>query len=335
MARALQLARYGGGRVAPNPRVGCVIVYEDRILGEGYHEEFGGPHAEINALKSIADRDRHLLPEATVYVTLEPCAHQGKTPPCANRLVQERVKKVVVAMADPHEKVAGKGIAILQAGGITVATGILEKESRAINRPFITYHTAKRPFVTLKWAQSADYFLGKKEVRTPLTGPMAQRITHRWRSEHQAILVGQQTARIDNPRLDTRLWPGPSPLRIVWDPDGTLPTHLHLFDGSQPTWVLTHKKTHKAPNATVHQLPEKDWVQPLQRLLLDHQITSLLVEGGAFTLQAFIEEAWWDAFQVWTAPVKLGEGIPAPGLPGSVAVTSKIGADQLQTGYRA
>lgn len=334
MDRAIELAKRGVGEVAPNPMVGCVIVYGDRIIGEGYHRKFGGPHAEVEALASVAKEDQPLLPNATMYVTLEPCAHQGKTPPCAHRIVAEKIGRVVIASADPNPQVGGKGISILEDANISVHVGTCEAAAKALNRPFFIQHIQQRPYVTLKWAQSKDGFISKRGEQTALTGAMANQLTHQWRTRHMAILVGQQTALVDNPRLTARLWPGQSPLRIVWDPDGMLPDDRHLFDGAAPTWVLSHDAATSHPNSITHVLPIENWAAYLQQLLLTHDIQSMLVEGGAATLASFVAAGWWDEFRVWTAPVELGGGIPAPALPGPIAEKTTIGKDTLMIGYR-
>lgn len=334
MKRAIHLAQRGMGAVEPNPRVGCVIVYDGRIIGEGYHQEYGGPHAEVKAIASVAAEDTRHLPAATLYVTLEPCAHQGKTPPCANLIADNRLQRVVIAGLDPNPIVAGRGKALLEATGIQVDVGLLEAEARALNRPFFTRHEQHRPYVTLKWAQSADGFLGRVGQRTSITGSLANRLTHQWRVEHQAILVGQQTAHLDNPRLTNYLWPGRAPLRLVWDPDGQLPDNLNLWDGSAPTWVLTHRPATRHPNALTHVLPAVNWADNLQQILQEHHVQALLVEGGAKTLHSFLSAGWWDEYRVWTAPIYLGEGVEAPAFPHPPAYQSTIGTDILKVGYR-
>lgn len=334
MSRAIELAKRGDGDVAPNPMVGCVIVHNDRIIGEGYHRKFGGSHAEVEALAAISIEDQPLLPDATMYVTLEPCAHQGKTPPCAHRIVAEKIGRVVIATTDPNQKVGGKGISMLKEASVSVHVGTCEAAAQALNRPFFTQHTHQRPYVTLKWAQSKDGFISKHGVQTALTSALSNQLTHQWRTRHMAILVGQQTALIDNPRLTARLWPGQSPLRIVWDPDGTLPDDLHLFDGTVTTWVLSHVATTNHPNSITHVLPADNWTDYLQNLLMTHDIQSVLIEGGATTLQSFIAAGWWDEFRIWTAPVLLGEGLSAPALPGPITEQATVGKDTLMIGYR-
>ncbi|MGA0557557.1 bifunctional diaminohydroxyphosphoribosylaminopyrimidine deaminase/5-amino-6-(5-phosphoribosylamino)uracil reductase RibD [Larkinella sp. VNQ87] len=238
MSRALQLACLGRGHVSPNPLVGCVIVYQNRIIGEGWHRQYGGPHAEVNAIRSVADEA--LLPESTVYVTLEPCSHFGKTPPCADLLIEKRVKKVVVCNDDPNPLVAGRGLAKLRAAGIEVETGLLTEEGRELNRRFFTFIEQQRPYLILKWAETADGFLAPTDFQPiPISSALSRQRVHQWRTEEDAFLIGTNTARYDNPQLNVRSWVGRNPVRIVIDKALQLPPSLHLFDGSQPTLVYT------------------------------------------------------------------------------------------------
>lgn len=313
MRRALELARHGLGQVSPNPMVGAVIVAPDgRIIGEGWHRRFGGPHAEVNAVASVADPN--LLHDCTMYVTLEPCSHYGKTPPCAKLLIDCGIPRVVVAAGDPNPKVAGRGIAMLRQAGIEVEEGLMADESRALNATFNTAHTQGRPFVTLKWAQSADGYMdsdrtdGHAERFSDSTGAME---VHRLRSIHDAILVGSGTAIADRPRLDCRLWPGRSPLPVVLDRRGridvaTLPT-------ARPALRLDCNTIQEA----------------LTLLLREHGVTSVLVEGGAATLRAFIDAGLWDAARVEIAPRKLGNRgrTPAPTIGCKEEVRTKAAGD--------
>ncbi|MGM9510624.1 bifunctional diaminohydroxyphosphoribosylaminopyrimidine deaminase/5-amino-6-(5-phosphoribosylamino)uracil reductase RibD [Larkinella sp. GY13] len=238
MSRALELAKLGRGHVSPNPMVGCVIVHNQRIIGEGWHRQYGGPHAEVNAVRAVTDES--LLPESTVYVTLEPCSHFGKTPPCADLLIAKRVKKVIVCNDDPNPLVAGKGLAKLRAAGIEVETGLLAERGRELNRRFFTFIEQQRPYLILKWAETADGFMAPADFRPiPISSPLSRQLVHKWRTEEDAIMVGTNTARHDNPQLNARLWSGRNPVRIVIDKHLQLPTSLHLFDGLQPTLVYT------------------------------------------------------------------------------------------------
>jgi diaminohydroxyphosphoribosylaminopyrimidine deaminase/5-amino-6-(5-phosphoribosylamino)uracil reductase len=310
MKRCFYLARLGRGYVAPNPMVGCVVVAQGRIIGEGYHRQHGGPHAEVNALNSV--KERHLLPQSTVYVNLEPCSHYGKTPPCADRLIKEGVKKVVVCNLDPNPLVAGRGIEKLRQAGIEVATGLLEQEGWQLNRRFFTFFTQHRPYIILKWAQTADGFLdalNDKPIR--ISTDITKALVHQMRAEEAAILVGTQTALKDNPSLHTRRWFGKHPLRIAIDRIGKIPPTHHLLDGTQATLILT-ETNHKPPYQPV------DFKQNIIPQLLDKlyemKIQSLIVEGGEKTLQTFIEGNYFDEIQVEYGAYCCHQGTPAPSI---------------------
>ncbi len=331
MWRCLQLALCGEGHTSPNPMVGAVVVSGQSIIGEGYHVRYGSPHAEVNAIRSV--RRRELIEGSTVYVSLEPCSHYGKTPPCADMLISHRVGRVVVGCRDPFPQVNGHGIAKLREAGIEVTEGVLEEECLRLNRAFFTLHRLRRPYVTLKWAQSRDGFIDV--IRTAGTGQQPARLStgitrtlaHRLRSASQAILVGGRTALLDNPSLTTRLWAGASPLRVVTDTHGTLPASLHLFDGTTPTRVYTlqgHTPLYSSlPQVTVVALtPEASLPEAVLGDLASQGITSLIVEGGASTLQAFIDSGLWDEARVETAATLLGAGVQAPCLAGATLAES-------------
>lgn len=321
MQRCTELASKGAGYVAPNPMVGCVIVYKDTIIGEGYHETFGGPHAEVNAVSSVDVPS--LLAESTLYVTLEPCSHYGKTPPCSTLILQHRIPRVVIGTRDPFKGVNGRGIAMLQRGGVEVIEGILENECRWLNRRFITFHQLHRPYIILKWAQSADGFFDKERVSHLDTGPnwitseLARKSVHQLRAEEASILVGTQTAKTDNPRLTVRDREGNSPLRMVIDRDLSLPQHLALFDQSVPTLVFTEKSRQNLPNIEFVTLQWPDGI-PLQivRQLYQRDILSLIVEGGSYTLQSFIDLNLWDEAHIYTGNTEFTRGLRAPLLTG-------------------
>lgn len=297
MRRALQLARLGQGLTSPNPMVGAVITDSDgKIIGEGYHHQYGGPHAEVNAIADV--KDQRLLENATIYVTLEPCSHYGKTPPCAKLLIDKKIPRIVIASTDPHDKVCGRGISMLKDAGATVITGVLDKESKAINAPFFTYHTFNRPFVTLKWAQSADGFLDKtrtSDSQGPAKISTASSATevHKLRAWHDAILVGAGTIFADKPRLDTRFCDGRNPLPIILD-------RRHLLKESDLT--TTRRPIIFNENVSIEDLLES---------LYSQGITSVLVEGGATVLQQFIDANIWDLIRIET-------GIESFGSEGSV-----------------
>lgn len=325
MRRALQLARLGLGETTPNPRVGAVLVYAGRIIGEGYHHRSGQPHAEVMAVASV--RDRSLLPLATLYVTLEPCAHYGKTPPCAELILRERIPRVVVAMGDPFAQVAGRGLTMLREAGVEVTLGVLEAEAWELNRPFLTTQLAKRPWVVLKWAQSLDGAMDRLRTEAcqqpvSFSSPLQRRRVHALRQQCDAILVGYRTALLDDPQLTNRLWYGKHPIRIVLDRNLNLPLDLHLFsDGEAPTWVLhladaQPSERHLACPG-VRYLPVSGGLHPqtILNLLASEGIQSLLVEGGGATLQTFIDAGLYDEVCLEVASFALGQGSPAPMLP--------------------
>jgi diaminohydroxyphosphoribosylaminopyrimidine deaminase / 5-amino-6-(5-phosphoribosylamino)uracil reductase len=312
MHRCLELAALGFPDVMPNPAVGCVIVCDDRIIGEGFHQKFGGPHAEVNALQSV--KDKNLLEKATVYVNLEPCSHHGKTPPCADLLINSKVKKVVVAIIDPNPLVAGQGIEKLKTAGIEVNVGNLIEEAAELNKRFLTFYQKKRPYIILKWAQTTDGFIADEIGNSKwISNETSRLLVHKWRSEEQAILVGTNTAKTDNPYLTTRNWPGRNPLRIVIDKDLLLPENLYLFDHEVPTIVFNAKRNAEEPNLTYVQIDfGKKMLPELLDKLYELKIQSVLIEGGTYTLQQFIDQNLWDEARVFTGEKSFGKGIAAP-----------------------
>lgn len=314
MRRCIELARHGVCGAAPNPMVGAVIVCDGRIIGEGYHIRCGEAHAEVNAIRSVSDPS--LLCRSTIYVSLEPCAHYGKTPPCADLIVEKQIPRIVIGCRDPFSKVAGRGIRKLLDAGREVKVGVLEEECRELIRRFLTFHTLHRPFVTLKWAESADGFLDvHREGGTParLSSPLTTLLVHKRRAEHAAILVGRRTALLDNPSLSVRCWSGPQPLRLVLDRTLSLPEELHLFDGTQPTCCFTACEGATRPHTTCLTLDyRRDILPQLLERLHEAQIQSVLVEGGAQLHQAFIDDGLWDEAVVEQSPVLLGDGVKAP-----------------------
>lgn len=306
MARCLQLAKNGEFGAAPNPMVGAVIVCNGRIIGEGYHVRCGGPHAEVNAFRSV--KDESLLSESTLYVSLEPCAHYGHTPPCADLVVEKGVRRVVIGCMDPFSKVHGRGIRIIRNAGIDLRIGVLDRECQELNRRFIVYNTCRRPYITLKWAQTSDGVMGVRPGadgcgrRLMISSLPAWRRAHRLRAQHSAILVGRNTALYDNPSLTTRLVDGPSPLRVVIDPHGRLPQSLSLFDGSVPTLVAGYRKKScvaERPNVDFLRIDKSgDFLGQLLDGLYSRNVQSVLVEGGATVLRQFLERDLWDEAHV-------------------------------------
>lgn len=329
MRRALELAESGRGKVSPNPMVGCVIVHEDKIIGEGYHQEYGKAHAEVNAVDSV--KNQELLAEATVYVTLEPCAHVGKTPPCANLLVEKKVKKVVIAAFDTNPLVGGKGIQILKEAGIEVELGLLEKEARVQNKRFFTQIEKKRPYVILKWAQTADGFVARKDFSSKwITNASSRQLVHKWRAEEDAIMVGKNTAKYDDPALNVRDWVGKNPLRIVIDSKLELPNTLKLFDEAVPTLCFNTQKSEVRGTLVYVKLNPGFQVKEMLEDLYRRNIQSVMVEGGSYLLNKFLTAELWDEARVFTSRNKFGSGIAAPVPPSPVSETIEILEDTLR-----
>lgn len=314
--RCLQLAEKGKGAVAPNPMVGAVLVHQGRIIGEGFHQQYGQAHAEVNCFDSVASEDKYLIAESTMYVSLEPCAHFGKTPPCAHRIVQEGVNRVVICNTDPFEKVAGKGIQILESAGIEVLCSILEEKGKWLNRRFFTFHQQQRPYIILKWAQTEKgFFAPKDRSRQQMSDDFSSRLSHQWRSEESAILVGFTTAMNDNPQLINRYGQGPQPLRIALDKDLQLPPSHHLFAQDYPTWIINQHKEETIGHVHFIQFDFKEDIIPqILNRLYQANILSLIVEGGVHLLKSFIDAGIWDEARVFETPNVLSEGLLAPSL---------------------
>ncbi|MCW3087019.1 MAG: diaminohydroxyphosphoribosylaminopyrimidine deaminase [Sediminibacterium sp.] len=315
MRRCIELAQLGAGQVAPNPMVGAVLVYEDRIIGEGYHRAYGQPHAEVNCINSVAPADQPVVSRSTLYVSLEPCAHFGKTPPCADLIIQHGIPKVVIGCRDPFPEVNGKGIEKLENAGVAVTKNVLENESRQLNKRFFTFHTKQRPYIILKWAQTADGKIGSgSEERLRISNPHSNRLVHQWRSEEAAILVGTNTALLDDPSLDNRLWTGKSPVRLVMDLSLRLPKSLKLFNGEQPTIIFNQVMDKEEGNLRYYRLTGGSPVIA-QVLAACHTLNlqSILVEGGAKLLQSFISAGAWDeARVVVNNELTMPQGLAAP-----------------------
>lgn len=315
MQRCLFLAGLGAGKVAPNPMVGAVLVHAGRVIGEGYHEYHGGPHAEVNCLQSVPEADREFIPSSTLYVSLEPCAHVGKTPPCADLIIANKIPEVVIGCRDSFKQVDGKGIEKLEAAGVRVQVGLLEQACRDQNKRFFIFHEQHRPYIILKWAQSGDGKIASMSgERTYISGELSNRLVHRWRTEEQAILVGYKTALKDDPALTARQWPGNNPLRMVIDPHLTLPGHLKLFDGAVKTIVFNLTRESQEGNLIYRKIESVENI-PAQiiPLLMQMHIQSIIIEGGAVLLRSFIDAGLWDEARVITNNrMLIGEGISAP-----------------------
>ncbi len=320
MARCLQLAENGFSHAAPNPMVGAVIVHNHRIIGEGYHIRCGEAHAEVHAIRSV--KESGLLQESTLYVNLEPCSHYGKTPPCADLIIEKRIPRVVVGCIDPFAKVAGKGIQKLKDAGIEVTVGILEKECIQLNRRFITYNQCQRPYITLKWAESANGFIDMDRTGgrpCVLSSPLTQMLVHKKRAENQSILVGRRTALLDDPSLTVRNWQGENPVRLVIDRHLSLPAHLQLFNGQAPTLIFTEKTGCSFPHKEYIRLDfQQDILPQILRTLYERHLQTLLVEGGQILLQSFLDANLWDEILIEKTSAVLPSGVKAPQCPFSL-----------------
>ncbi|SJZ47136.1 bifunctional diaminohydroxyphosphoribosylaminopyrimidine deaminase/5-amino-6-(5-phosphoribosylamino)uracil reductase RibD [Sediminibacterium ginsengisoli] len=317
MYRCIDLALLGKGFVAPNPMVGAVLVHGDRIIGEGWHRVYGGPHAEVDCINSVADADRALIPQSVLYVSLEPCAHYGKTPPCSDLIIRNRIPVVVIGCRDPFAQVDGKGIEKLQKAGIEVICGMLEGKCIALNQRFFTFHLKQRPYIILKWAQTADgYMAGTETDRLLISNSLTNRIVHRWRSEEAAILVGSRTAELDDPALTNRYAAGNSPVRMVLDRQLKLPASLKLFNREQRTIVLNNLVEREETGLSYYRLkPAPGIVEQIAEACCQLQLTSLIVEGGSTLLQQFIKQGIWDEARIITnEQLVIGKGLKAPQL---------------------
>lgn len=331
MEIALELSQYGMGHVAPNPMVGCVIVHNDKVISKGYHTAYGEAHAEVEAIRYVEDKS--ILKECTLYVTLEPCAHFGKTPPCANLITEMGIPRVVIGTRDPFSEVNGRGIEHLKAHGVEVIEGRLEDECRFVNRRFFTFHEKKRPYIILKWAQTADGFMDKIREENergsfPISSVESRKLVHQWRSLEQAILVGPTTALNDDPALTVRLVEGDNPIRIVIDEKGCLPEELQLFNNEARTIALVGNGVQARYNCEILPL-EKSGVEEWMRVLHEANIQSILVEGGAGILNTFIESGMWDEMRVFTSNNKIERGLKAPKQEGKAYSEKNIGEDLL------
>lgn len=315
MQRCFDLALLGAGSVAPNPMVGAVLVHNSRIIGEGYHEKYGEAHAEVNCLKSVSMKDRDLIKAATLYVSLEPCAHYGKTPPCSQLIIDHEIPKVVIGCSDPFAKVNGRGIAQLMEAGVEVVTGVLEDQAKELNKRFFVYHQHKRPFVILKWAETADHFIASLgSERLLISNEFSNRLVHRWRSEADGILVGTNTAIKDNPSLTNRLWKGKNPVRLLIDQNEKVPKESKLFDSEVTTVVFNQNRTATESQVIYTQIDfNQDILPQVLAYCYQYPLQSILVEGGAKLLQSFIEAGLWDEARIiQNETLKINTGLASP-----------------------
>jgi diaminohydroxyphosphoribosylaminopyrimidine deaminase/5-amino-6-(5-phosphoribosylamino)uracil reductase len=339
MRRCLQLASSGLGATATNPLVGSVILSEGRIIGEGYHQQFGGPHAEVHAIASV--ENKNLLRSSILYVNLEPCSHHGKTPPCADLIIASGIPEVVVGMTDPNPLVAGSGIARLRDAGVKVRQDVLKDECRFLNRRFIVNQEKHRPYVILKWAQSADGYMDKERTSGEkgvywITGADSRRLVHRWRSEESAVLVGAGTVRNDNPLLNVRELEGQQPVRVVLDPQCSLSSEFHVFHGTNKTLVINESRSEKISDSLFYIRAEEMRNRPesILRVLLEQHISSVMIEGGRYTLMKFIEAGLYDEIRRLTGNVMLHAGLRAPEIEISFNENYASGSDQVSVAYR-
>ncbi len=334
--RCLNLAENGLGKVAPNPMVGAVIVNNNQIIGEGWHQEYGSAHAEVNAIASVQNRD--LLKDSTLYVNLEPCSHFGKTPPCADLIISSGIPRVVIANQDPFPEVSGRGIARLRQAGIEVISEVKGNEGRFLNRRFMTFHEKKRPYIILKWAETKDGFIDMK--REPddhikpqwITNQMSKRLVHKWRTEEQGIMIGTNTALYDDPQLTARLWEGKQPIRIVLDRQLRLPAHLHVLDQSVSTLVYTEITKNSSKNIDYVSIRfDQTELVSIMNNLYSRNIQSIIVEGGTELLVSFISQNLWDEARVFIGNKHFRHGVAAPAKPGNPQLCEAIGSTDLLT----
>ncbi len=333
--RCIELAKNGLGTTYPNPLVGSVIVYNNTIIGEGWHKKSGEPHAEVNAINSV--KDKSLLAKSTIYVSLEPCSHFGKTPPCSDLIIANKIPNIVIGTVDPNEKVAGNGIKKLIEAGKKVIVGVLENECYELNKRFFTFHNKKRPYIILKWAESSDRFIAPltKESVAPvwLSNDYSRQLVHKWRSEEQSILVGTQTVLDDNPKLDVRDWSGKNPIRIVLDKSGKIPHDFHVYDAKSPTIFITEQENATTIDQRIFEnaIFDNQWLQKITKILHQHNIQSVIIEGGKQTLQTFIDAGLWDEARVFSSKIILKNGLKAPEIKAINIKKEPIASDELLT----
>ncbi|WET01510.1 bifunctional diaminohydroxyphosphoribosylaminopyrimidine deaminase/5-amino-6-(5-phosphoribosylamino)uracil reductase RibD [Flavobacterium sp. YJ01] len=333
--RCIELAQNGLGTTYPNPMVGSVIVYEGQIIGEGWHKKAGEPHAEVNAVRSV--KDKSLLKKSTIYVSLEPCSHFGKTPPCCDLIIANEIPNVVVGTVDPNEKVAGKGILKLIEAGANVTVGVLEDECNELNKRFFTFHQKKRPYIVLKWAESRDGFLAPEKVsdqdRKPIwiTNQYSRQLVHKWRTEEQAILAGTQTVADDNPKLNARDWDGNNPVRVIIDQNNRIDKNSFVFDDSVKTIVFSNKNLKSSTENTSFEVIDfnQNIIPQILDVLYKNQIQSIIIEGGRQTLQSFIDENLWDEARIFIGETSFHTGTKAPIISRKNSIKTNILSDEL------
>ncbi len=333
MQRCIELASKAMGCASPNPMVGSVIVYNNKIIGEGYHEKYGSHHAEVNAINSV--KDKSLLSKSTLYVNLEPCAHFGKTPPCSDLIIQNKIPEVVIGCVDTFSEVSGKGIERMRSVGIDVKVGVLENESRELNKRFFTFHEKKRPYIILKWAESKDGFIAPKNQTKPfwMTSSESKKLAHKWRAEEDAILVGRITAEKDNPSLTVREVEGSNPIRIIIDKDLKLSADFNLFNNDAKTIIFNQIKSEENNSNNYIKINFNNLTENILQELHKQNIQSIIIEGGTKTLQAFIDKNLWDEARIFTTKKTLTEGVKPPTIEGEIISEDETGGDRFKILY--
>ena len=330
MKRCIDLAKKGLGSVSPNPMVGCVIVHNKKIIGEGYHKKYGSSHAEVNAINNIKDKDK--LKTATLFVNLEPCSHFGKTPPCCNLIIKHKIPHVVIGTKDPYHKVLGNGIQKMKEAGIKVDVGVLTKENNILNKRFFTFQKKKRPYIILKWAQSQDKFIAPKNQikKFWMTSKESKKEVHKWRAQEDAILVGRITVEKDNPLLTNRLIKGESPIRIIIDKNLKLSNEKEIFNNKAKTIIFNSIKDGEMNSNKFIKINFNKLIDNIIEFLYKQKIQSLIIEGGAKTIQSFINKNTWDEARIFTTKINLHEGVKAPLIKGQLISSSTIEEDKLE-----
>jgi diaminohydroxyphosphoribosylaminopyrimidine deaminase/5-amino-6-(5-phosphoribosylamino)uracil reductase len=330
MQRCINLAQKGKGRVAPNPMVGSIIVYNGKVIGEGYHERFGSHHAEVNAINSV--KDKSFLSECTLYVNLEPCSHFGKTPPCSDLIIKYKIPKVVIGSIDTYSEVSGTGIEKMRKAGIDVKVKVMNNESRELNKRFFTFHEKKRPYIIFKWAESKDGFIAPNNQTEPfwMTSKESKKLVHKWRSEEDAILIGRITAEKDNPSLTVREIKGDNPIRIVIDKDLKLSANLNLFNSESETIIVNAMKSENQSNNSYTKIEFNNFINNTLKELHKQKIQSIIIEGGTTTIQSFINKDIWDEARIFTTNKEINNGIKAPRINGKILSETKIDTDSLK-----
>ena len=333
MQRCIELASKAMGCASPNPMVGSVIVYNNKIIGEGYHEKYSSHHAEVNAINSV--KDKSLLFKSTLYVNLEPCAHFGKTPPCSDLIIQNKIPEVVIGCVDTFSEVSGKGIERMRSVGIDVKVGVLENESRELNKRFFTFHEKKRPYIILKWAESKDRFIAPKNQTKPfwMTSSESKKLAHKWRAEEDAVLVGRITAEKDNPSLTVREVEGSNPIRIIIDKDLKLSADFNLFNNDAKTIVFNQLKSEENNSNNYIKINFHNLTKNILQELHKQNIQSIIIEGGTKTLQSFIDKNLWDEARIFTTKKTLTEGVKPPTIEGEIISEDETGGDRFKILY--